>query len=821
MPGPVGPEFVVNTWNGAWQDNPDVTTLANGNIAVVWDSLYLEDDLDVQYAAVQIFRPDGTPVGNEKILSDLALVANHARIEALAGGGFAAVWEGSPDSVLERADIYTAVYDDSGNRVSAIQKVNQPTDDYYFAPEIVSRANGGYTVIWSREGTADGEAAFYGDNSFARSFSAAGLPVDTVFQLNQRAFGDQHNVRAVQLSNGNVVTVWESEYPGQSPYATPSDLRARILGVDGRPVTTEFGLAPETNGPNGGFALTNTDISVAALTGGRFVATWVETVLDAQPNGDTAFRLYGRIFGADGRPEAPTFQINTFDSEIPDHSSVVGLAGGGFVVVWDQWPPDAWPLPDRHFEEVFGQYFFEDGRKVGANFLVNQTFVDTQEWPSVTALETGGFFVAYESEGLDGEDDAIGGRLFSGLTVATLTGSAAADLLQGGAGGERILGLAGNDQLVGNGGDDIITGDGGDDLLRGGAGADWLDGGAGIDTVSYYTGTVGVAVDLATGKGTGGEAQGDRMVSIETISGSQANDTLGGNAGANTLQGWTGNDVLRGGAGADRLDGGAGIDTASYYAGTVGVSVDLATGKGTGGEAQGDTLASIETVSGSQAGDTLAGNAGANTLQGWTGNDVLRGGAGADRLDGGAGIDTASYWGETTGVTVNLATGTGAGGNAQGDILVGIENVNGGKAGDTLIGGSGANALNGYEGNDVLRGGAGQDALTGGTGGDRFAFAAMGDSVTGANADRIADFSRAQGDRIDLSAIDANPAAAGNQAFTFIGSGAFTHHAGQLRAAVTSPGVTTIAGDVNGDGVSDFHIQLTGAVGLVAGDFVL
>ncbi len=72
-----------------------------------------------------------------------------------------------------------------------------------------------------------------------------------MFQLNQRTFGDQHDVRAVQLSNGNIVTVWESEYGGQSPWPrTPSDLRARILGPDGRPVTAEFGLAPETDGPN-------------------------------------------------------------------------------------------------------------------------------------------------------------------------------------------------------------------------------------------------------------------------------------------------------------------------------------------------------------------------------------------------------------------------------------------------------------------------------------------------------------------------------------------------------------------------------------------
>ncbi|MFE0753473.1 calcium-binding protein [Inquilinus sp. NPDC058860] len=733
MPGPVTPEFVVNTWNGAWQDNPDITTLANGNVVVIWDSLYLEDDLDVQYAAAQVFRPDGTPVGGEKILSDLALVANYARIEALEGGGFAAVWEGSAGSVLERTDIYTAVYDDNGNRVSAIQKVNQPTDDYYFAPEIVSRADGGYTVLWSREGSVDGEPAFDGDNSFARSFSAAGSPIDTAFQLNQRTFGDQHNVRAVQLSNGNIVTVWESEYSSQSPYGVPSDLRARILGADGRPVSAEFGLAPETNGPNEGFALANTDISVAALTGGRFVATWVETVLEGRPDGDTAYRLYGRIFSADGRPEAPTFQINTFDGEIPDHSSVVGLAGGGFAVVWDQWGPDELPLPDRHFKEVFGQYFFEDGRKVGGNFLVNQSFVGNQEWPSVTALETGGFFVAYESEDLDGDDDGIGGRVFSGVTVATLTGSAAADLLQGGAGGERILGLGGNDRLVGNGGDDIVTGDGGNDVLSGGAGGDWLDGGAGTDTASYADSSVGVTVNLATGIGSSGTAFGDRLVSIEAITGSTHADTLTGSAAAN----------------------------------------------------------------------------------------VFTGGAGADVINGGAGVDTASYADSSVGVTVNLATGTGSSGTAFGDRLVSIEAVTGSAHADAIAGSSAANTLSGGAGNDALRGAGGKDLLTGGSGADRFVFAAVGDSATGAaNADRITDFSHAQADRIDLSQIDANGGAAGNGSFGFIGTAAYTGVAGQLRYVVSGSDAV-IAGDVNGDRVSDFNIVLSNVGSLQAADFVL
>ncbi|HEY9347735.1 MAG TPA: M10 family metallopeptidase C-terminal domain-containing protein, partial [Inquilinus sp.] len=181
-------------------------------------------------------------------------------------------------------------------------------------------------------------------------------------------------------------------------------------------------------------------------------------------------------------------------------------------------------------------------------------------------------------------------------------------------------------------------------------------------------------------------------------------------------------------------------------------------------------------------------------------------------LDGGAGIDAISYYTGTVAVTVNLASGVGAGGDAQGDNYVSIENVTGSTADDQITGDAMDNALNGW---------AGRDVLTGGAGADRFVFTAASDTAVGANADRITDFSHAQGDLVDLSLIDANTGVAGDQAFTFIGSGPYTGVAGQLRAAVTTPGVTTIAGDINGDGVSDFHIQLTGTLTLVAADFVL
>ncbi|MGO4123690.1 calcium-binding protein [Inquilinus sp. YAF38] len=441
----------------------------------------------------------------------------------------------------------------------------------------------------------------------------------------------------------------------------------------------------------------------------------------------------------------------------------------------------------------------------GADVLIGGVGSDTIVYDGPAGVTVN--LTTLTASGGDAEGDTIGND------IENIQGTASfGDVLTGSAVDNVLSGDGGNDVLDGMGGSDTLDGGWGNDRLRGGAGVDALYGGTGIDTAGYDGSAVGVSVSLLTGIGNGGDAQGDTLDGVENLSGSQANDNLAGNAGANTLQGGDGNDVLRGGAGADRLDGGAGTDTASYHESTAGVTVDLAAGTGSGGNAQGDTLTGIENLTGSNQGnDSLSGNVGANTLAGWGGDDMLRGGAGADRLDGGAGVDTASYYAGTIGVTVNLATGIGAGGDAQGDILVSIENVTGSTGADQITGSALANVLNGW---------AGQDVLTGGAGADRFVLTAVSHSAVGA-ADRITDFSRAQGDKIDLSAIDANTAVAGDQAFTFIGGGAFTHQAGQLRAAATSPGVITIAGDLNGDGVSDFHIQLTGAFALQASDFVL
>jgi serralysin len=219
----------------------------------------------------------------------------------------------------------------------------------------------------------------------------------------------------------------------------------------------------------------------------------------------------------------------------------------------------------------------------------------------------------------------------------------------------------------------------------------------------------------------------------------------------------------------------------------------------------GDTRSLIENVKGGSAGDTIIGNQAANRLWGNGGNDKLYGDSGNDRLYGGTGNDGLS-------------------GGSGNDWLYGDSGndlIYGGTGSDRLTGSTGNDSLLGDAGNDWLFGGTGADKLTGGSGADTFVFMSLKDStVASTGRDTIYDFVPSEGDRIDLSAIDANTSASGDQAFVFVGTAAFQGKKGELRYVKASSD-TYIYGDVNGDKKADFAIHLDDAVTLQKGYFVL
>ena len=114
--------------------------------------------------------------------------------------------------------------------------------------------------------------------------------------------------------------------------------------------------------------------------------------------------------------------------------------------------------------------------------------------------------------------------------------------------------------VVGNNGDNVLQGFGGNDVMIGGAGADRIIGGDGFDTASFATASAGVVVDLSTGRGSGGDAAGDRYEGIEALLGSGFDDIFTGSRTSDTLDGAAGNDVIIAARGADTLIGSAGDD---------------------------------------------------------------------------------------------------------------------------------------------------------------------------------------------------------------------------------------------------------------------
>jgi Ca2+-binding RTX toxin-like protein len=216
---------------------------------------------------------------------------------------------------------------------------------------------------------------------------------------------------------------------------------------------------------------------------------------------------------------------------------------------------------------------------------------------------------------------------------------------------------------------------------------------------------------------------------------------------------------------------------------------------------------------------------GKNLVFGEAGNDIAILGEGKTTIDGGDGSDTVDGRLARHGADIDLASGEVFGKGLGPTILISIEDVTGSDGNDYLSGDEGANLLDGglrrdlLEGRegedhlvggasgDTLTGGMGSDLLDGGSGADTFTFLSVGDSGPDA-PDLIVKLQA--GDLIDLSAIDADESHAGNQAFHLTDT--FTHHEGELMLNYDAGAdITTVGGDVNGDGSADLVINIIGA----------
>ena len=317
----------------------------------------------------------------------------------------------------------------------------------------------------------------------------------------------------------------------------------------------------------------------------------------------------------------------------------------------------------------------------------------------------------------------------------------------------------------------------------------------------------------------------DGLGGNDVMNGLAGADTLLGNTGDDTLRGGDGNDVLQGGAGRDLLQGGAGNNHYVYTAASDSTVAfggrDIIAEWSSGDAFDFTALDANSDVAGVQR-FTFRGLAAAGAEQQvgageiwyyyYAGNTYLSLGLNGDtsrdmliRIDGQQIFDNSDFIGLATNLNLTGTTGS--------------DNLLGGVGADTLTGLAGDDRLSGLDGADVLVGGAGRDQLTGGAGADRFVYTAASDS-TAADRDVIKDWEI--GDRLDFSGLDGDTGTAGMQGFVFRGQGNAAPailNAGEVFVH-TFNGNTFVNVGVNGDGVRDMVIELTGLHNLTFGDFI-
>lgn len=439
------------------------------------------------------------------------------------------------------------------------------------------------------------------------------------------------------------------------------------------------------------------------------------------------------------------------------------------------------------------------------------------------------------------------------------------DLLLIGSAGLTGIGNGAANAITGGGGDDTLSGLGGDDILDGGAGADAMNGGAGNDTyvvdhagdtiaesggvdtvqtsLAVYALAAGIENLVYTGEG------------VFAGTGNALANTFTGGSGADTFIGLGGNDTYIVGAGdivVEAADGGIDTVQTTLSSYTLGDNVEVLRFIGAG-PFSGVGNAGNNAFYGGVNADTFTGLGGDDTyyIDAWD-TVVEAANGGTDTIVVAfasawhylaANIDNITYVGDysDSGTEQFVAIG-----NALNNVMIGSygkdslngeggdDILRGGDGGDSLWGSAGDDMLYGDAGRDFLAGDAGVDYLTGGAGDDYmlgndgwnpgpskdyFIYLATTDSGVGEGfRDHLNDFDIL--DILNLKAIDANTTIAGNQAFVFIGQGAFSGTAGELRYVKDGEG-THVFVDVNGDGVADMEILLAGSIDLTTSNFIL
>lgn len=686
-------------------------------------------------------------------------------LTGLADGRFLATWT-APDA--SGIGVFAQMFNADGSTSGAEFQINTQTLLDQYAPAAAAFDDGGFIVTWTDYSATGGDLS--GRAVRAQMYNADGTANGAEFLVNTTTTSTQFTPAIATLADGRFVISWAdlSQTGGDlSSYA----VRAQMYNADGTAFRTEFLVNTAT-------ANYQQSPAITALTNGRFVISWT----DGSGTGDdlSGDAVRAQIYNADGTAFGAEFVVNTHTSGGQNNPSLAALEDGRFAVTWSTSDTSN---GDTSSGSIAAQVFNADGSRLGAEFRVNTTTELGQSFPAIAALGNGRFVIAWEDASASGGDTS--GRAIR-AQVFDFDGSA-----------------YGNEFLVNTTTTDNQTGPSITALADGRFVVGWSD----VSDNGPDPSTSGARAQIF-----------DPRDSAIQLFGSILDDDFVGTHLGDVITGFIGDDKIAGRGGSDVLNGQDGNDTI------------------TGGRGN-------DILHGEDGNDILNGNTGSDQLFGGAGRDTLNGGFGVDYMAGGTQNDTyiVDHYGdmvvERSGEGTDLVKSSNINllmanyRNVENGTLTGFEHLdivgssirntlNGNFGNNVIDGGAGKDRLWGDIGSDTLIGGLGRDVMAGGYGDDDFVFNDIADSARARLRDVITDFSQAEMDQIDLSGIDAETTAGGDQAFSFIGAADFSNTEGELRYRQTASR-TIVEMDVDGDGRADSTIALSGLITLTAGDFIL
>ncbi|MDA9190904.1 cadherin repeat domain-containing protein, partial [Alphaproteobacteria bacterium] len=328
----------------------------------------------------QILDPTGERVGNEfQVNTFEGVQERNAIVETLYSDKFVVIWHSVGRTSEVNEDIRGQILDRQGNKIGDEFTLNSTTVNSQNFPAITESDEGGFFASWVSM-LQDGS----GGAVIARKFDSSGNALTNEVIVNNYTSDNQTNPEIIKLADGNIALSWMSDGQDSSEYG----LYGQILDQSLSKISGEFSVNSETSG-NQAYH------SMAALSNGSFVVVWEN---DNSSN-RSEHTLKGQIFNPDGSKNGYEFKINTVQNDYgfvdknwdldPD---VIGLEDGGFFVSYSG--------HDNQYggygQDVFGQFFNDEGNKIGPEFQINQLNKEHQEAPAVVEVE-GGILVTFHS----------------------------------------------------------------------------------------------------------------------------------------------------------------------------------------------------------------------------------------------------------------------------------------------------------------------------------------------------------------------------------------------------------------------------------------